>query len=72
MRKDEASLFIMRTRVLTGWVEPQALAELEAEMAAEQIVEELDLTEEERALMSLGELGSDNAEGGDDADAQSE
>ncbi|MEE9380774.1 MAG: transcription termination factor NusA, partial [Hyphomonadaceae bacterium] len=72
MRKDDVQLFIMRTRVLAGWIEPQALADLEAKMAADQIVEEMELTEEERALMSLDELGSGNAEGGDGADSQSE
>ena len=63
MRKDEAQLFIMRARVAAGWVEPEALAELEADMAAEAAGEEANLTEEERALMALGEIGK----GGDDA-----
>ncbi|WP_084395852.1 transcription termination factor NusA [Henriciella aquimarina] len=64
MRKDEAQLFIMRARVAAGWVEPEALAQLEADMAAEAASESADLSEEERALMSLGEIGkaSDEAE----------
>ncbi len=58
MRKDDAQLFIMKARVEAGWVEPEALAELEAQQAAEQLSEEMDLTEEEKALLALGELGS--------------
>ncbi|MBR9834643.1 MAG: transcription termination/antitermination protein NusA [Alphaproteobacteria bacterium] len=57
MRKDDAQLFIMKARVLAGWIEPEALEQLEAEMAAEAAEEEMDLTEEERALLALGELG---------------
>lgn len=57
MRKDDAQLFIMKARVLAGWIEPEALEALEAEMAAEVVAEEMDLTEEERALLALGELG---------------
>lgn len=57
MRKDDAQLFIMKARVLAGWIEPEALEALEAEMAAETVAEEMDLTEEERALLALGELG---------------
>ncbi|MEL6472701.1 MAG: transcription termination factor NusA [Pseudomonadota bacterium] len=63
MRKDDAQIFIMKTRVQVGWIEQEALDALQAEMAAEQLGEEMDLTEEERALLALGELGSgDNAE----------
>ncbi|MEO0466006.1 MAG: transcription termination factor NusA [Pseudomonadota bacterium] len=63
MRKDDAQLFVMRARVVAGWIEPEALQELEAQMAADQLGEEMDLTEEEKALLALGELGS----GDDDA-----
>ena len=64
MRKDDAQLFIMKARVIAGWVEPEALEQLEAEMAAAAAGEEpQDLTEEERALLALGELGkSDDSE----------
>ncbi|MEM1036654.1 MAG: transcription termination factor NusA [Pseudomonadota bacterium] len=67
MRKDDAQLFIMKARVIAGWIEPEALEQLEAEMAAETVAEELELSEEERALMALGELGSsdDSADAGD-------
>ncbi|MEL8054710.1 MAG: transcription termination factor NusA [Pseudomonadota bacterium] len=65
MRKDDAQLFIMKARVIAGWIEPEALEQLEAEMAAETVAEELELSEEERALMALGELGSSD----DSADA---
>lgn len=57
MRKDDAQLFIMKARVLAGWIEPEALEQLEADMAAANEAEEMDLTEEERALLALGELG---------------
>lgn len=57
MRKDDAQLFIMKARVLAGWIEPEALEQLEADMAAANVAEEMDLTEEERALLALGELG---------------
>ena len=58
MRKDDAQLFIMKARVVAGWIEQEALDEMQAEMAAEQIEAEQDLTEEERALMALGAMGS--------------
>ena len=58
MRRDDAQLFIMKARVIAGWIEPEALEQLEAEMVAEAAGEEqADLTEEERALLALGELG---------------
>ena len=57
MRKDDAQLFIMKARVISGWIEQDALDQLEAEMAAEDVAAEMDLTEEERALLALGELG---------------
>ncbi|MEO0785694.1 MAG: transcription termination factor NusA [Pseudomonadota bacterium] len=62
MRKDDAQIFIMKTRVKAGWIEQAALDELQAQMAADQLGEEMNLTEEEKALLALGELG-----GGDDA-----
>jgi transcription termination/antitermination protein NusA len=62
MRKDDAQLFIMKARVIAGWIEPEALEQLEADMAAEAAGEEpQDLTEEERALLALGELGKSTA-----------
>ncbi|MEO1101409.1 MAG: transcription termination factor NusA [Pseudomonadota bacterium] len=83
MRKDDAQIFIMKARVQVGWIEPEALAELEAQQAADQLGEEMDLTEEEKALLALGELGSNDApeeleidlealaaEGGDEAAPQ--
>ena len=57
MRKDDAQIFIMKARVIAGWIEPEALEQLQSEMAAEAVAEEMDLTEEERALLALGELG---------------
>ncbi len=57
MRKDEAQLFIMRARVAAGWVEQEALDKLEADMAAEAAGVEAGLSEEERALAALGEIG---------------
>ncbi|WP_084421021.1 transcription termination factor NusA [Henriciella litoralis] len=57
MRKDEAQLFIMKARVAAGWVEPEALAQLEADMAAQAEDDAADLTAEERALLALGEIG---------------
>ena len=62
MRKDDAQLFVMRARVEAGWIEPEAVEELEAQMAADQLGEEMDLTEEEKALLALGELGSSSDE----------
>ena len=57
MRKDDAQLFIMRARVAAGWIEPAALEQMEADMAAQALGEEMELTEEERTLMALGEIG---------------
>jgi N utilization substance protein A len=67
MRKDDAQLFIMRARVQVGWVEPEALEQMEAEMAADALGEEMDLTEEERALLALGELGKTSDRAGEAA-----
>lgn len=57
MRKDDAQLFIMKARVVAGWVEPEALEQLQQSM----IEEAPELTEEERALMALGDLGGGDA-----------
>jgi len=63
MRKDDAQMFIMKARVLAGWIEADAIEQL---IAAQQPTETeaADLTEEERALLALGDLG-----GADAADA---
>ena len=63
MRKDDAQMFIMKARVLAGWIEADAIEQL---IAAQQPAETeaADLTEEERALLALGDLG-----GADAADA---
>ncbi|MEM1105696.1 MAG: transcription termination factor NusA [Pseudomonadota bacterium] len=62
MRKDDAQIFIMKTRVKAGWIEQAALDELEAQMAADQLGEEMNLTEEEKALLALGELGTGSSD----------
>ena len=81
MRKDDAQMFIMKARVVAGWIEQEAIDEMQAEMAAEQMEAEMELTEEERALMALGALGSESGseevaiaaeEGGDDAAPEAE
>ena len=65
MRKDDAQLFIMKARVVAGWVTEEAVAQLEAEQLEAQQEAQMDFTEEEKALLALGELGS----GGEDGDA---
>ena len=55
MRKDDAQMLIMRARVAAGWIAPDAIEEMLAEQAQEA---EPELTEEEKALMALGDLGS--------------
>jgi len=72
MRKDDAKLFIMKTRVLAGWIEQADYDAMVAEMAAEDLEAEMDLTDEERALLALGELGTSSGEDGDDAGQASE
>ncbi len=62
MRKDDAQIFIMKARVIAGWIEPEALEQLEAEMNAEAEAIEEELTEEEKALLALGEIGKGVAE----------
>ena len=61
MSADEAELFIMRTRHLVGWIDDEQLAELEAQYVDEDEAEAdgAELTEEERALLALGDLGGD-------------
>ncbi|MCZ4297273.1 transcription termination factor NusA [Henriciella marina] len=66
MRKDEAQIFIMRARVAAGWVEPEALEQLEADMAAEAEGEMADLSEEDRALLALGDIGKGGDEAGEE------
>jgi len=63
MRKDDAQMFIMKARVLAGWIEQDAIEQLVAAQQPEE-TEAADLTEEERALLALGDLG-----GADAADA---
>ncbi|MFN3912913.1 transcription termination factor NusA [Hyphomonas sp.] len=58
MRKDDAQLFIMKARVIVGWIEQEALDELLAQQAGDE--EAPELTEEERALLALGELGNND------------
>jgi N utilization substance protein A len=72
MRKDDAQLFIMRTRVTAGWIEQKDLEALEAEMAAAQLGEEMNLTDEEKALLALGELGSGDNDAGETQDVFAE
>ncbi|MEM7768500.1 MAG: transcription termination factor NusA [Pseudomonadota bacterium] len=70
MRKDDAQLFVMKARVAAGWIEPEALEELQAEMAAEEMATEMNLSEEDRALLALGDLGNASSEpAASDADA---
>jgi transcription termination/antitermination protein NusA len=62
MRKDDAQLFIMKARVVAGWIEQDAIDEMLAQQSGGEAPE---LTEEERALLALGELGNNT----DDEDA---
>ncbi|KCZ46268.1 transcription termination factor NusA [Hyphomonas pacifica] len=59
MRKDDAQMFVMKARVAAGWIEPDAVEKMLAEKAEEEVPE---LTEEERALLALGDLGSNASE----------
>jgi N utilization substance protein A len=56
MRKDDAQMFIMKARVIAGWIEQEAIDEMIAQQASGEDAPEL--TEEERALLALGELGN--------------
>jgi len=67
MRKDDAQMFIMKARVIAGWIEQEAVDALLAEQEGEEGPE---LTEEERALLALGELGSNNTDKDEDALAE--
>lgn len=65
MRKDDANLFVMKARVAAGWIEPEAIEEMLAQQQSTEPAPEL--TEEERALLALGELGNS---GNDDEDEE--
>lgn len=56
MRKDDAQMFVMKARVAAGWIEPEAIEEMLAQQQSTEAAPEL--TEEERALLALGELGN--------------
>jgi len=58
MRKDDAQMFIMKARVMAGWIEQEAVDALIAQQAGDE--EAPELTEEERALLALGELGNND------------
>ena len=58
MRKDDAQMFIMKARVIAGWIEQEAVDALIAQQAGDE--ETPELTEEERALLALGELGNND------------
>jgi N utilization substance protein A len=66
MSRDEAELLIMRARVAAGWIEPAALKALEARIAADTLGNELELSDEEKALLALGELDAFDEGDGDD------
>ncbi|MGA1343818.1 MAG: transcription termination factor NusA [Hyphomonas sp.] len=70
MRKDDAQMFVMKARVAAGWIEQEAVDALLAQQAG-AAGEAPELTEEERALLALGELGS-NIDADEDADALAE
>ena len=59
MRKNDAQMFIMKARVKVGWVSEDAITELQQQLSGGNDISG-ELSEEERALMALGELGSDN------------
>jgi N utilization substance protein A len=69
MRKDDAQMFVMKARVAAGWIEQEAIEALLAQQAGTD--EAPELTEEERALLALGEL-SGSIDEDDDADALAE
>lgn len=58
MRKDDAQMFIMKARVIAGWIEQEAVDALIAQQAGDEQAPEL--TEEERVLLALGELGTND------------
>ena len=69
MRKDDAQMFVMKARVVAGWIEQEAIDALLAQQAGSEDAPEL--TEEERALLALGELGN-NVDADEDEDALAE
>ncbi len=69
MRKDDAQMFVMKARVAAGWIEQEAIEALLAQQAGAE--EAPELTEEERALLALGELGN-NSDTDEDEDALAE
>jgi N utilization substance protein A len=70
MRKDDANLFVMKARVAAGWIEPEAIEEMLAQQQSTEVAPEL--TEEERALLALGELGNSNNDDDEDEEALAE
>ncbi len=66
MRKDEAQLFILKARVLAGWITEDAIEQMLAGQEAEEANE--NLTDEERALLALGDLGKGGSASDDDED----
>ncbi len=73
MSSDEAELFIMRARHVVGWISDDDLAEIEAQFepedeAGDEAEEDASgLTEEERALLALDDLGGAEEDDAEDA-----
>lgn len=61
MRKDDAQMFVMKARVVAGWIEPDAIEAMLAAQEAGPAGDAPELTEEERALLALGDLGGRDA-----------
>ena len=70
MRKDDANLFVMKARVAAGWIEPEAIEEMLAQQQSTEPAPEL--TEEERALLALGELGNSGHDDDEDEETLAE
>lgn len=70
MRKDDAQMFVMKARVVAGWIEPEAIEEMLAQQQSAEAAPEL--TEEERALLALGELGNNSGDDDEDEEALAE
>jgi N utilization substance protein A len=68
MRKDEAQLFILKARVVAGWISEDAIEQMLAEQQAEQ--SGANLTDEERALLALGDLGKGGSSDDDEEDGE--
>jgi transcription termination/antitermination protein NusA len=68
MRKEDAQLFILKARVVAGWITEDAIEQMLA--GQEDSTANENLTDEERALMALGDLGKggndDEDEGGEE------